>query len=86
MTYMVLPRGQCAGALQRMRLGVRAAAHLRPAAGDDLAGRLVGDDGADGRVGRGLPQDAVRHVQRQPHEAAILLDAAGTWLGFIARI
>ena len=60
-----LAPGPRAGAGQRVPLRVRAAALLRPAARDHLAGGLVGDDGADGRVGRGAAQHATRHAQRQ---------------------
>ena len=62
-----------AGPRQGMRLRVRAPADLRPPPGDDLAGRLVGNDGADRRVGRGLAQDAVRDAQGEPHQASVLL-------------
>ena len=66
-----------AGARQRVRLRVRPAALLRPAARDHLAGRLVGDDGADGRIGRGAAEHAPRHAQRQLHEAAVRVGGGG---------
>ena len=67
-----LPARPVAGNRQRMRLGVRTAARLRPSPRHDFARRLIGDDGADGRIGGGLAVDAPRHVQGEHHEPAIL--------------
>ena len=61
--------GPVAGAPQRFLLGVRTAARLRPAARDHLARRLVGDHGADGRVGRGRAEAAPRHAQGDAHHS-----------------
>ena len=70
-TYMVWPRARsparfstCASACGRPPRWVQPRAITSPV-------RLVGDDGADGRVGRGLAQHAPGQAQRQLHEAAI---------------
>ena len=57
-----------AGAGDGLGLGVRAAARLRPAARDHLAGRLIGDDRADRRIGRRAPEPA----RRQPSAICII--------------
>jgi hypothetical protein len=49
------------GSRQGEALCVRPATLLRPAARDDLARRLVGDDGTDSRVGRRAAQHAMGH-------------------------
>ena len=58
-----------AGPSQRLRLGMRPAAWLRPAAADDDA--ILDDDRADGRVRPGAPQPAAAERQRELHEALV---------------
>ena len=58
-----------AGAPQRFRLGMRAAARLRPAAADDDA--VFHHDRADGRIRPGAPQPAPAERERKLHEAPV---------------
>src|SRR4051812_29689723 len=53
--------GRLAGALQRLGLGMGAAARLRPAAADDDA--VLDDDRADGRIGPGTAKPAAAERQ-----------------------
>ncbi len=74
-TYMVAPRARVAGARDGLGLGVRAPARRRPAARDDLARALIGDDGADGRVGGRAAQPARRDAQRDLHHLGVEIGA-----------
>src|SRR5690349_16844229 len=58
-----------AGPAQRLRLGMRPAADLGPAAADDHA--ILYDHRADGGVGPGPPQAAPPEIERELHEAAV---------------
>ena len=62
------PRG-FAGASQRLGLGMRPSAGLRPATADDDA--VFHHDRADGRVRPGAPQPAPAERQRKLHEALV---------------
>ena len=58
-----------AGASQRLGLGMRPTARLRPAAADDDA--VLDDDRTDGRVRPGAAQPAPAERQRKLHEALV---------------
>ena len=62
------PRG-FTGPLQRLGLGMRPSAGLRPATADDHA--ILDDDRTDGRVRPGAPQPAPAECERKLHEALI---------------
>src|SRR5205823_6247507 len=57
------------GARQGIRLGMRPATWLRPAAADDDA--VVDDNGADGRIWPSLAECAAPERQRKLHEAPV---------------
>ena len=57
------------GTSQRLGLGMRPAAGLRPATADDDA--IFDHDRADGRVRPGAPQPAPAERQRKLHEALV---------------
>ena len=67
--------GRAAGAPERLGLGMRTAAGLRPAASDDH--RAIGlpphHHGADGGVGPGAPEPAPAERQGQLHEAKVVV-------------
>ena len=64
-----------AGARDGLGFGMRAPARRRPAAGDDLARALIGDDGADGRVGGRAAEPARRDAQRDLHHLGVEIGA-----------
>ena len=70
------------GAAQRLDLGMRAAAGLRPAAADDDA--ILDDHRADRRIGPGVAEPAPAERERQRHEARVVRGvrrAAGIAIG-----
>src|SRR6202012_2511728 len=77
-----IERGAARGfacALQGLRLGMRAAARLGPAAADNDA--ILHPAPADGRIGPGAPLPAPAERQRQLHEAPVGLLRCVAFLG-----
>ncbi len=71
--------GVLAGALERLGLGMRPAAGLRPAAADDDA--VLDHHGADRGIGPGPAEPAAAERQRKLHEAVIERRIGGRGFG-----
>ncbi len=70
-TYMVLPRARSPARAMACVLGMRTTAGFGPPAGNDFAGRLVHDHGADGGIGRSGAEHAARKTERDAHVAHV---------------
>src|ERR1043166_926866 len=67
--------GGLLGALERLDLGMGAAAVLRPAARKDDA--VLDDHGADRRIGPGVAEATPAEIERQRHVARVVSGSSG---------